>query len=313
MAWIKHLGVIMFACFKRCFGVVGFNFKNQFALPDIKIFYVLLFLSSMSLNHRALARPLCGDYLNSFLYQNTNVIFFNNVDVFRQNNDIGPQQRGKLRLEKWVDFTLDFEHKSTANSAVGLTSEGKMYHVVTFEGRTIARLLNGQEIFTDFKMLQSGEIIALDAQKKTQVYFPHLWELSPRNSSLKKGLMYWGLSSAIAIGTKLALVGQTGTLPFFEFSGMTLGLPILETVVVGAAGMNTALVMANRYYHMISYPNGFVKVPVSYNESTQLFSEIRRLRIDHPELSGMHKHLEPPTFTNLPPALPKELTEGIQN
>ena len=273
----------------------------------------LCLTSLLCFSHAAHSKNICSDYLNHLLYQNTNVIFFNNVDVFRQNNNIGPQQRGKLRLEKWIDFTLDFEYKSTANSAIGLTAEGQLYHVVTFEGRTIARLLNGQEQFKDFKMLESGEIIVLDVRDRTQVYFPHLWETSPKKVVMKKGLMYWGLSSAVTIGAKLALVGSTGTVPLMEISQFTVGIPILETMIIATAGMNTGLVMANKYYHMISYPNGFIPLEVSYNDHLKLFSEIRKLRAKHPELLKSQQHLEPPDFSALPPALPKELTEDIQN
>lgn len=270
-------------------------------------------ISLLCFSHVVHSKNICSDYLNNLLYQNTNVIFFNNVDIFRQNNNIGPQQRGKLRLEKWIDFTLDFEYKSTANSAIGLTAEGKLYHVVTFEGRTIARLLNGQEQFKDFKMLESGEIIALDVRDRTQVYFPHLWETSPKKTVIRKGSTYWGLSSVVAIGTKLALLGSTGAVPLMEISQFTVGVPILETMIIATAGMNTGLVMANKYYHMISYPNGFIPIEVSYNDHLKLFSEIRKLRAKHPELLKSQQHLEPPDFSALPPALPKELTEDIQN
>lgn len=263
----------------------------------------------------AQAKFACQDYLNSFLFQNTNVIFFNQAEVFRQNNDIGPQQLGKLRFEKWVDFTLDFEHTTftTANSAIGLTASGKLYHVVTYEGRTVARLLNGTLSFTEFKMLYSGEIIAQDANKKTYIYLPKTWEVSPSKAVIRQGLAYWGLSSAIAVGTKLALVGQTFAITLVEAGGISLSLPVFETMIVATAGMNTALVMANKYYHKISYPNGFIPVEIAYDKNIEVFAEIRKLRAERAELGYTKEHLQPPDFSRLPPALAKELTEDIQD
>lgn len=259
----------------------------------------------------AWSQSLCVDYLTGFLFENTNTIFFTQVEVFRQNNNIGPQQLGRLEFIKWVDFTLEFGHE-TASSVIGLTKSGRMYHLIKSPERTIARLLNGELIFADFKMTSNGEVVAKNQQGKTYVYLPHLWETSPRKAVTKQGAYYWGLASVVGITTKFALLGPGYGVPL-EISSFNLMIPLIETMTVGAAGLNTALVMANKYYHRITFPNGFIPVELSYDRPLNMIGELREMRSQFKEGTPHPRdHFLPPDFGRLDPALPKELTEDIQ-
>ena len=227
---------------------------------------------------------------------------FNKVEVYRRNNDYGLQQFGKIKLKKW--FEIDLETQGS-ESYIGLNQKGQILHITKYpsynpkeHSRTIAWLLSGEKkSFTDFYVSQRGFIAAVDAQSRVHIYNPLKWfRHRGLGSTVAKGLGIW--SGVTALGILSA-----------RLAGIDIPSPFLESFFATATGLQTALVMLNRYQHNNTFPDGFVKTPLLFKSVEQLNKDISQ-NLD--KLSRDPSHFKAPKEDTLPPLLPEMARQEIE-
>lgn len=266
------------------------------------------------------------------LYEHTNSISFTNVEVFRRNNDIGPQQHGLIKFIKWSELTFEYSKNTNevainsenskqnsdegpksysskkpepVSSTVGLTEDGRIFHVIRFNERTIARLLSGTDKYADFQLSNKGRLISWNEKGESFFYSANLWMTSPKKLIYKRWLKLWGYTSAGAIGLKMILLGDY----YFpmEILGYNFNFPMLELFFSSATAMSSGFAMLSRYEHENTYPNGFTRTPETLN-TFDWISNPKYLTFFKDNL----ENFEPPDLDILDPKLDTEFTEDIR-
>lgn len=274
----------------------------------LKFLFVFIWLGN-TFCHSSFAENFCGSYLESesILFEHFFPISFENVEVFRRNNDIGLQQIGKLKFKQWSELTFEYSDDvdNAVTSLVGLTESGRIYHLIKFKDRTLARLLSGENNFKDFQVSNKGRVIAWDNDDKNFIYSSALWMESPKKSILKRWLALWGFSTAIVVSAKAVLMGDL-YFPIEVFS-FDINLPLVELLLSGTAGMSSGLAMLSRYDHLNTYPNGFLPFKEPLSRSNWLENlDLKTLVAEN------HYDFAPPEPDLLSPKIPANLGEGIR-
>ena len=231
---------------------------------------------------------------------------FNNVQVYRRNNNVGLQQVGVIEFQKWIEVGPFAEN---VYNHVGLTAEGRLYHLVQWKNQRVARLLGGRREFKNFFFLNNEVLAAVDAQNAVFLYAPAKWITSPLKSTLKTGtLITGGFSAAL-----------TAAISYFAPEMMTIGFQVGETMVPTAGfaiasvvGMNTFFVMLQRYERLNTFPDGFVKTTLVFKDPETLKNDL--LGIDQKALREFfaRQALQPPERHQLDPEMPEMATEDIR-
>lgn len=266
-------------------------------------FTIILLATSFN----ALAFQSCENHLSNedLLFRNENPITFQKVEVYRKNNNYGPQQNGNIKFKLRYDLSYEFQNPNLAASAVGLTPEGRIYHIVEFNNRTIARLLSGHHIITNIEVTNKGRILALDDKGNFYLYSPQKWNAPLKRLILKRWFKLWGLTSLGAVVAKNILLHDF----FFstEILGFAVQLPMLELFFSGAAAMSSGFAMLSKYEDMITYPNGLIPLPSNFNPTNW---------INNPTLEAYSaknlQDFDPPAEEILDPRLNLEFTEDIR-
>lgn len=274
---------------------------------SIVFLFLILFLNPI----HSYANVQCSSFLDEeyVLYEHINEDSYGKTEIFRRNNNIGPQQYGTITFQRWFELTFEFNELDILNepptSIVGLTKEGRLYHVVKFKERTIARLLSGEHVFTSFQVSNKGRIMAWDQKGHSHFYSAPLWNTSPLKALKKHWFKMWGFTSvAAAVASNVFM----GPIPFpVEFFGFVFNFPMAELIYSGAAGMTSGFSMLSRYEQLNTYPNGFI--PVGYESEKDLWILDKDLK---EYLEGNLKDFDPPELEQLDPKLAPELTEAIQ-
>lgn len=206
----------------------------------MRIFFILLCLS---LSAQINAVELCERTLT-----------FKNVEVFRRNNNLGQQQIGDINLEKWFEIGPLVEGLS---NYIGLTKEGKVYHLVQWKDRKIARLLSGKRQIKEISLSEEGLLKAIDDKNERLVYSAAKWNYSPARMLLKKVVT---MTSAVTASSTAVLA-----LIFPEVMDMglhisELTLPFIPVLIASATAMETAFFQVNRFDQMNTYTDGFVSL-----------------------------------------------------
>lgn len=273
----------------------------------IKFIFSFIFILNPLLAH---AEALCFSYLQEEypLYENLNPISFAQSEIFRKNNNIGPQQNGILKFEKWSEMTFEYFEVNPKTeppaSIIGLTEEGRLYHLVKFRDRTIARLLSGTHFFKDFQLTNKGRIMAWDHNGQSYFYSAPLWNVSTNKQILKRWLKLWGLTSAGAVALTTALFPEI-PLPV-EVLGLNFNFPMVELMFTGVSGLSSGLAMASRYEHFNTYTDGFIFLGYPAEKNFWLDdTELKKY------LDNNLNDFEPPKENHLEPKLDPEFATDI--
>ncbi len=277
-----------------------FNFKHDFRLQFILI-------SLLVVNFKTFATQNCENYLSPeyVLFNHQNSISFSDVEVYRKNNNLGPQQNGLIKFKSWFELTFEFVNTDEVASIIGLTENGRIYHLIKFNDRTIARLLSGHKIFKLLEVSNKGRILAIDENENFYFYSSQLWNLPLKKIILKKWFKLWGLTSFGAISaTTLFLNDYAFTTEIFGFG---VELPILEVLFSSVAAMSSGFAMLSKYEDMNTYPDGFVLLSGDFNFTNWT------ARSDLPNINNSNLNdFEPPSEQILEPKLNQSLTEDIR-
>jgi hypothetical protein len=241
----------------------------------------------------------------SLVYLNENPITFSQVEVFRRNNDIGIQQKGEMHFEQWSELTFEYlntelDHEEVAN-IIGRTPDGRIYHLIKYQQRTLARLLSGDMRFTHFELSNKGRLVAWNDQGQSWAYSPELWSLSPKKTVLKTWAKLWGLTTAPLVLGKIILIEDFNFQT--EILGMSLSLPLIEIFMASVVAMSSGFAMLSKYEHLNTYPNGFIPLPEPLMHGAWVQSI---LSTENP--NGL-EHFAVPELSELAPTL--EQTEEI--
>ena len=194
---------------------------------------------------------------------------FHNIEVFRQNNDMGPQQFGDITLTTWFYLSDQFNLDANDYSVVGLREDGKVFHIFKHGNRKIAKRLNGEKIFIDISVTNKGKILALDKDGNTEVFSPALWSTPAREIVMKRWLKLFAMTTLLAIGGAQALppleMPIDITIPFVNLTLYSFNFPMYELMLTATGGLSSALAVLSRYEHLNTYPNGFLPVNVDFD------------------------------------------------
>lgn len=245
-----------------------------------------LLLLLMSLDLLAQAEPLdkdCGQYLHKHGIQSVSLseqrpLSFRNVEVFRRNNTVGLQQKGELIFEKW--FEVGPESKEVVGF-IGLTKEGRVYHLLQWKNRRIAYLLSGVRTIKDIFLDNEERLIAVDQNNQVWLYSPSKWLSSPLRFITQKGM-------AITVAGSAAL---WGTLAIF-FPELIQSSPLVPAFLSVSIGFQTFFTMLARYEHLNNQPDGFISLDSDTKVEAQTW--------------------QPPDLSLLPPCPNEEACEDIR-
>ena len=245
-----------------------------------------LLLFFLSLDVGAQAEPLnkdCSQYLHkhgihSVYLSEQRPLNFRNVEVFRRNNTVGLQQKGELNFEKW--FEVGPESKEVVGF-IGLTKDGRVYHVLQWKTRRIAYLLSGVRTIKDIYLDNKERLIVVDQKNQVWLYSPSKWLSSPVKSIVAKGVAMTTAGSAAI----------WGTLAIF-FPDLIQSSPLVPTFLSISIGFQTFFTMLTRYEYLNNQPDGFVSLDSGYEVGTQTWN--------------------PPDLSSLPPCPNEEACEDIR-
>lgn len=228
---------------------------------------------------------------------------FSKVEVHRRNNNIGVQQYGDMRLEKWFELA---PYSEEAYNFVGLTPEGRVYQVVDWHGqRRIARLLSGEKQFEDIYLIDGKALAATDRAGQVYLYSPKRWAQSPRGEAIKMGAMIWSGVTFITTAGIYLLVPDAINWNIYS-------VPLPATFVGVVSALQTGFVMLNRFDHKNTYPDGFLKTDLNISSSVDLESAFSMLSVDVVKHLVERTDFALPERSALPPTQPEETTEGIR-
>lgn len=224
-------------------------------------------------------------------------LVFADTDVFRRNNDIGLQQVGELRLEKWIE--IDFDPKKDYYNFVGLNSEGRIYQAIDWHGqRRIARQLSGEKLYDDLFIINNKILGAVTKEGQVHLYSPYRWRKSPKNRLTGRGLVLWSGVSAL---TTAAL-----------FSWNSEIAPVLSVAASAATAMQVGFIMLFHYDRKNTFPDGFIKTKLSIPEGKSIKSILSQLTPDVLNHFLLEDDLNVPDRSVLFPRLTNESTEDIR-
>lgn len=227
-------------------------------------------------------------------------LLFKRLEVFRRNNNIGPQQQGEQMFDRWIEIP---PFQENIFNYIALTPEGRLYHVVDGMDRQIARLLSGPLQIKQFYIYKKSILVAVDSDQRVLFFDPKRWMKSPLGGLTQKGFMVW------------AGITTTVTLAMYQFLPEALSsqsLMLLSGVTGVAAGINTFLVMLARYDRLNTYPNGFVDSGLRF-AWTGLLNQQLEFRTPEDWIRFATKdHFVPPDARQLPPQLNPELSEALR-
>jgi len=224
-------------------------------------------------------------------------LVFTNTDVFRRNNDIGLQQVGEIRLEKWIE--IDFNPEHDYYNFIGLTQEGAIYQAIDWHGqRRIARQLSGEQFYKDLYVINDQIIAAVAQGGEVYLYSPYLWKKSPRSQLIKRGAALWaGISSLTTVG-------------LYMFNPDIA--PVLSVAASVAAAMQVGFVMLFRYDRENTFPDGFVKTDLVISSPEVAEGILSNLTPEQLRRFLLWDDLAVPERNSLFPQLPEEATEDIR-
>jgi hypothetical protein len=222
----------------------------------------------------ALATEQCRDLLiqpeETLLFKYTRSQPFTNVEVFRKNNDMGPQQMGRLSFTVWFELSFEFSENAEDTSIVGLTKEGQVYHLIQIGDRRVAYRLNGTKVFKDISVTNHGKILALTDKSTTEVYSPSLWATPAKEMAVKKWLKLFSVAAGIGIlGAQfmppLDLPIEM-TIPYINLTLFNFNFPLYEIILTGAGALSSSFAALSFYQHINTYPDGFMPVDVEFDD-----------------------------------------------
>lgn len=217
---------------------------------------------------------------------------FNHVEVFRRNNNMGMQQFGEIKLARWIDLPFTgYDH-----NFVGISDTGRIYHIIKYENRTIARPISGQRSFTDIFVAEPGLIAAVDYEGKIEIYDPLAWT--------KRG----GLKSTAIFGVSMWTALTGGTLALAYSYGVQIPMEFLAAFVGGSSALQTSFVMMFEYMQNNTFPDGFVKTNFKFKSVEQLQKDLLPMA---GKLRQAPNHFIAPAEATLAPKLAEELGEPI--
>ena len=169
---------------------------------------------------------------------------FRQVEIYRRNNNVGQQQVGDLHFKTWFEVGPFTEGVS---NFIGMTEDGHIYHLISWQDRKIARLLSGQRVFKSIYLRDGHLLTATDQNDNLLFYSPSTWLTSPLKSLMQKGLTYTVAGSATAVAVLSFL--------FPDLMSMQLA-PVITT---SAVAFSTFFAMVQRYDRLNTFPDGFIE------------------------------------------------------
>ena len=243
----------------------------------------------------------------SLVYEHTNSITYPKVEVYRQNNAMGPQQFGTLTFYKWYDLSFELSEKGDVTSLVGLTKEGAVYNLVQIEGRTLARRLSGQKVFESLQVTNKGQILGLKENGETELYHPLQWMRPAKKEAIKKALKAWALLGAASVAA--AQFYPELDLPIemhlFRYQLFTFNFPLFEVVFTGISGLSSSFIGLFHYERLNTFPDGFSPSDLGFNDHGEWYKNTAYA--DEEALESFN----PPSSGDLAPKLGEEHTQEI--
>ncbi len=226
-----------------------------------------------------------------------------NTEVFRRNNNIGIQQNGSIRLEKWIELK---PYPEDSYNFVGITRDGRIYHLIDWHGeRRIARLLGGQKTFKDLFVVNDSILGAIDFQGRVYFYSPARWAQSPRRETVKRGLKIWsGITFIVTSG--LYLIHPEAV--HWNINA----IPLPPVFIALASGLQTGLVILNRYDHFNTFPDGFIKTQMVVTKPADVAPLMSQLSTDFIDKLIVREDFAVPAREQMAPAIPAAATEDIR-
>lgn len=221
-------------------------------MRNISFLIMLIFTASTThANEQCLSLFTTSTQVVSFELNQIRPLVFTNTEVLRRNNDIGQQQVGELRLEKWFELP---PYNQGFYNFVGLTSDGKVFHIVDWEGRRrIARLLSGPREFSQLVLVNSEILLALDAKGQVFMYSADLWRKSPKNKIIKQALQIQGGLFATLTSIFYLVAPQSFDVQF---------LPLIIGTTVVMSSMQAGFWALFKYERLNTAPDGFQQLPL---------------------------------------------------
>lgn len=223
-------------------------------------------------------------------------LVFADTDVFRRNNDIGLQQVGELRLEKWIE--IDFDPNNDYYNFVGLNAEGRIYQAIDWHGqRRIARQLSGEKLYNDLFIINNKILGAVTKEGQVHLYSPRRWRKSPKNRLIGRGLFLWsGVSALTTAGL---------------FSWNPEIAPVLSAAASVATAMQVGFIMLFHYDRQNTFPDGFIKTELFVPEGKSIRSILSQMTPEVLNHFLLEEDLKVPDRSVLFPRLTNESTEDI--
>lgn len=269
------------------------------------IFIILSFVHADSSGLTQLVPLSCEKlFLKPTMHQSVDrIMTFRRVELSRRNNAIGPQQLGDINIQKWRE--LDF-NQSSVEVFIGLDKQGKMFHLVKTQGRTIGRLLGGQQRFQDFFVTEDGKLFAIDFDGQVHAFKSKNW-FNKKNYILT-GVGEWALTSAVVMGGLKLLWPEYNTVSVG--AGMQSYVPMIDVSLLTSLGLAKFFGILNRYYYANTFPDGFEKLNIKFSTPQELEIELAQLNLS---ASNMWSFIDYHKSQKLEPKLPEDLTQSIED
>ncbi|MBX3022226.1 MAG: hypothetical protein KF799_11180 [Bdellovibrionales bacterium] len=220
---------------------------------------------------------------------------FRDTEVFRRNNDFGMQQQGDLHFDQWFDLPTGLR---TVESFLGLNSEGRIYHVVQWQGRRIARLLSGRLNFKKIWLGTDKILVAADANDRVYLFSPQMWMKPAGKGKVMQSMLIWAATTAaVTAGTAFA-------------TDVTMQeWPLFLSAIATTSGLNSMFIAIYRFDRDNTFPNGFVPTNLSAANLSQLREQLLERDL---KLFMAGDHFAPPELESLSPQIPREALEAIR-
>ncbi|NCN42204.1 hypothetical protein GW916_13255 [bacterium] len=264
----------------------------------LKIIVSLLMILT-SLSSFASEETPCPDLLLSDLIPSEErPLTIPDVEVYRRNNNIGQQQKGSIEFSKWMD--LHVENPSWQNT-LGITPDGRVFHVVQSKTKRVGRLLSGTQNIKEIYLYKHQVLVAVDSSNNVFLFSPRQWLTSPLKTSVKRGLLLWGGSAALAM------------------IGVHLGEPLtIERLpeVIGYVSAMTALTsffaIVQRFDRINTFPNGLQKTDWTSQRPKDLIKNLSSKDIEDLKVYFSEDHFTAPDLDRLEPTGPESAQEDIR-